>query len=60
MKTFFATLVLATALSGCASFFGGGTHDPIVARDTGFQPHPGMEFAHTAPGHHPMQAGPSD
>ena len=59
MKTFFASLILATALTGCASFFD-GSPQPAAARDTGFQPHPGLDFAHTAPGHPPMQAGPSD
>ena len=40
MKTLVATLTLAAALAGCSTF---GTHHPIVARDNGFQPHPGID-----------------
>jgi hypothetical protein len=57
MKTLVATLTLAAALAGCSSF---GTRDPIVARDTGFQPHPGQEYQMDAPGQPPLQAGPTD
>jgi hypothetical protein len=57
MKTLVTTLALAAALAGCSSF---RTHDPIVARDTGFQEHPGMAYQQEAPGMPPLQAGPSD
>ena len=57
MKTLFATLALAATLAGCSTF---GTHDPIVARDTGFQEHAGMAHQMEAPGHPPLQAGPTD
>ena len=56
MKTLVATLTLAAALAGCSTF---GTHDPIVARDTGFQEHPGMAYQMEAPGHPPLQVGPN-
>jgi hypothetical protein len=58
MKTIVATLTLAAALAGCASF--GNTDDPPVARDAGFMEHPGTGFDQSAPGDPPMQAGPAD
>jgi hypothetical protein len=58
MKTIVATLTLAAALAGCASF--GNTDDPPVARDAGFMEHPGTSFDQSAPGVPPMQAGPHD
>ena len=58
MKSLVATLVLAGALAGCASF--GNTDNPPVAKDASFMDHPGTTFENTAPGHPPLLGGPSD